>query len=193
MGLNYYNLSEKMNLYGNSVKDPVWGYLENPKDLLFVDMDGVLVDAESGMKKWSQKLGLTTKELFAKKLYHMPGFYSDLPVIPGAVEAFKILSEKYEVYILSAPSWENPSCYTDKRLWVEKYLGDTAYKRLILSNDKSLFTGRALIDDRLKYGVTKFKGEHIHFGSERFPDWQSVLDYLDSTDLASTGSNHQLK
>lgn len=182
-----------MNLYGNSVKDPVWGYLENPKDLLFVDMDGVLVDAESGMKKWSQKLGLTTKELFAKKLYHMPGFYSDLPVIPGAVEAFKILSEKYEVYILSAPSWENPSCYTDKRLWVEKYLGDTAYKRLILSNDKSLFTGRALIDDRLKYGVTKFKGEHIHFGSERFPDWQSVLDYLDSTDLSSTGSNHQLK
>jgi 5'(3')-deoxyribonucleotidase len=108
----------------------------------------------------------------------MPGFYLDLPPMPGAVDAFLKLTQKYEVYILTAPSWENPSCYTDKRLWVEKYLGDAAYKRLIISNDKSLFTGRALIDDRMKYGVTKFKGEHIHFGSEKFPGWESILNYL---------------
>jgi 5'(3')-deoxyribonucleotidase len=96
----------------------------------------------------------------------------------GAIEAFNKLSEKYEVYILTAPSWENPSCYTDKRLWVGKYLGDVAYKRLIISNDKSLFTGRALIDDRTKYGVTEFRGEHIHFATDKFPDWKSVLEYL---------------
>lgn len=165
-------------LFGNSEKDPVYGYLENPRELIFVDMDGVLADAEAKMKTWSDKLGITTTELFKKKLYHMPGFYADLPPIPGAVESFKKLCEFYEVYILTAPSWENPSCYTDKRLWVEKYLGDSAFKRLIISNDKSLFTGKALIDDRLKYGVTKFKGEHIHFGSENFPNWNSILKYL---------------
>jgi 5'(3')-deoxyribonucleotidase len=164
--------------FGNSSSDPVYGYLENPKELIFIDMDGVLADAEKKMQIWSSKLGLTTTELFAKKLYHMPGFYADLPPIEGAVEAFEILSKHFEVYILTAPSWENPSCYTDKRLWVEKYLGKPAYKRLIISNDKSLFTGRALIDDRLKYGVTKFKGEHIHFCTDRFPNWNSVLDYL---------------
>jgi len=164
--------------FGNSTKDPVYGYLENPRELIFIDMDGVLADAEAGMKVWSDKLGMTTTELFKKKLYHMPGFYADLPLMPGAVEAFEKLCEKYEVYILTAPSWENPSCYTDKRLWVEKYLGESAYKRLIISNDKSLFTGRALIDDRTKYGVTKFGGEHIHFGSEKFPNWDSVLEYL---------------
>jgi hypothetical protein len=164
--------------FGNSTKDPVWGYLENPRELIFIDMDGVLADAEAKMKEWSDKLGLSTEELFKKKLYHMPGFYLDLPLVDGAREAFYKLSEKYEVYILTAPSWENPSCYTDKRLWVEKYLGDAAYKRLIISNDKSLFSGKALIDDRLKYGVTKFKGEHIHFGSGKFPDWKSVLLYL---------------
>lgn len=164
--------------FGNSSSDPVYGYLENPKELVFVDMDGVLADAEKKMQIWSDKLGLTTTELFKKKLYHMPGFYADLPPVDGAVEAFEILSKHFEVYILTAPSWENPSCYTDKRLWVEKYLGKSAYKRLIISNDKSLFTGRALIDDRLKYGVTKFKGEHIHFGTDRFPNWNSVLDYL---------------
>ncbi len=165
--------------FGNEDKDPVYGYLENPRELIFVDMDGVLADAEGGMKEWSQKLGLSTKELFDKQFYHIPGFYKDLPLITGAQEAFKRLSTKYEVYILTSPSWENPSCYTDKRLWVEKYLGDLAYKRLIISNDKSLFSGRALIDDRIKYGVTKFKGEHIHFGTQKFPDWNSVLDYLE--------------
>jgi 5'-nucleotidase len=167
------------NLYGNSEKDPVWGYLENPRDLIFVDMDGVLVDAESGMKVWSDKFNIPTQELFKKNFYHTPGFYRNLPPYPQAVESFKKLTNKFEVYILTAPSWQNPSCYTDKRLWVEEHLGDSAYKRLIISNDKSLFTGRALIDDRLKYGVTKFRGEHIHFGSEKFPNWQSVLNYLD--------------
>jgi len=166
-------------IFGNSEKDPVYGYLENPKELIFVDMDGVLADAEARMSIWSQKLGLSTTELFKKKLYHMPGFYSDLEPMPGAIEAFEKLCDKYEVYILTAPSWENPSSYTDKRLWVEKYLGEKAYKRLIISNDKSLFSGKALIDDRTKYGVTKFKGEHIHFGSDKFSDWNSVLKYLD--------------
>ena len=53
--------------FGNSTKDPVYGYLENPRELLFIDMDGVLADAEAGMKVWSDKLGLSVDELFKKK------------------------------------------------------------------------------------------------------------------------------
>jgi len=49
---------------------------------------------------------------------------------------------------------------------------------LILSHNKHLNIGDYLIDDRLANGVEKFTGEHIHFGTERFPDWQSVCDYL---------------
>jgi 5'(3')-deoxyribonucleotidase len=160
-------------------KDPVYGYLDDPRELIFIDMDGVLVDMDAGMKVWSDKLGLPIRELFDKDFYHIPHFYRDLPAVPGAIDAFNRICDKYEVYILTAPSWENPSCYTDKRLWVGEYLGEKAYKRLIISNDKSLFTGKALIDDRTKYGVTKFKGEHIHFGTEKFPDWESILKYLD--------------
>ncbi len=26
--------------------------------------------------------------------------------------------------------------------------------------------------------AAEFQGEHIHFGTERFPDWKSVLEYL---------------
>ena len=38
--------------------------------------------------------------------------------------------------------------------------------------------GDYLIDDQIANGVDKFKGEPIHFGQERFPDWKSVCAYL---------------
>lgn len=35
-----------------------------------------------------------------------------------------------------------------------------------------------LIDDRKANGANKFKGEHIHFLSSKFPTWKEVLLYL---------------
>ena len=52
--------------FGNSSSDPVYGYLEDPKELIFIDMDGVLADAEKKMQIWSDKLGLTKTELLQK-------------------------------------------------------------------------------------------------------------------------------
>lgn len=37
---------------------------------------------------------------------------------------------------------------------------------------------RRLIDDRATHGVAEFCGEHIHFGSEIYPDWPKVMAYL---------------
>ena len=53
-----------------------------------------------------------------------------------------------------------------------------AFKKLILSHNKGLLLGDYLIDDRIANGVDGFKGEHIHFGTDQFPDWKSVLEYL---------------
>jgi 5'-nucleotidase len=65
---------------------------------------------------------------------------------------------------------------------VQKYLGasegDPAYKRLILTHHKNLNKGGFLIDDRTKNGADKFEGEHIHFGTEKFPDWKTVMEYI---------------
>ena len=52
------------------------------------------------------------------------------------------------------------------------------YKQVILSHHKNLNQGDYLIDDRTANGAGKFKGKHIHFGTEKFPDWESVLKYL---------------
>jgi 5'(3')-deoxyribonucleotidase len=57
-------------------------------------------------------------------------------------------------------------------------LGEAAKKRLILSHNKHLNIGDYLIDDRTANGAGKFTGMHIHFGTERFPDWDSVVSYL---------------
>jgi hypothetical protein len=98
--------------------------------------------------------------------------------IPGAIEAFKTLSEHFDTYILSTAPWKNPSAWSDKVIWVQKYLGEHAHKRLILSHHKNLNDGDFLVDDRLKNGVDKFKGEHIHFGEPDFLDWTSVVSDL---------------
>ncbi len=43
---------------------------------------------------------------------------------------------------------------------------------------KDLNIGDYLIDDSKFRGQQKFKGEWIEFGSEKFPDWDAVLTYL---------------
>ena len=98
--------------------------------------------------------------------------------LDGAMDAYEQLSQKFDTFILSTAPWNNPSAWSDKLLWVKRYLGEQAFKRLILSHNKHLNMGDYLIDDRLQNGAAEFTGEHIHFGTERFPNWQSILSYL---------------
>jgi len=144
------------------------------KKILYIDMDNVLVDFPSGISQLEESV----KEKYINDLDEVPGIFSLVKPIPGAIQAFKELSELFDTYILSTAPWENPSTWSDKLLWVKKYIGKYAYKRLILSHHKNLNAGAYLIDDRLKNGVDKFKGEHIHFGTEKFPDWEVVVRYL---------------
>ena len=141
---------------------------------LYIDMDNVLVDFKSAIKT----IPADILQKYEGNPDNVPGIFSKLQPMPGAIEAFTKLAQKYDVYILSTAPWNNPSAWTDKVLWVQKYLGEVAYKRLILSHHKNLCKGDYIIDDRTLHGVDIFDGEHIHFGTERFPDWDSVLDYL---------------
>lgn len=145
-----------------------------PKKILYIDMDNVLVDFQSGIEKLDAK----TKDNFLDKYDDVPGIFSLMDPMKDAVSSFNLLANKYDTYILSTAPWKNPSAWSDKLLWVQKYLGDKAYKRLIISHHKNMNKGHYLIDDREKNGAIKFEGEHIKFGSDKFPDWQSVLNYL---------------
>lgn len=144
------------------------------KKILYVDMDNVLVDFPSGIAQ----LHPSTIAAFEGRLDEVPGIFASMDPLPGAVDAFHRLALQFDTYILSTSPWENPTAWSDKLLWVKKHLGAPAYKRLILSHHKNLNNGDYLIDDRTKNGADRFPGEHIHFGTEQFPDWESVVKYL---------------
>tara|TARA_B100000945_G_C20306924_1_gene560816 strand:- start:376 stop:816 length:441 start_codon:yes stop_codon:yes gene_type:complete len=144
------------------------------KKILYVDMDNVLVDFASGIEKIPEKIQIEYKG----RLDEIPGVFSLMKPLSGAICSFKRLSNKYDTYILSTAPWDNPSAWSDKNLWVKKYLGEIAYKRLILTHHKNLNFGDFLIDDRTANGAYLFKGEHIIFGSNEYPDWYSVCNYL---------------
>lgn len=139
---------------------------------LFVDMDGVICDFNKG------------------KMDHCINGYDSVNIIPNFFRKLKPLkdsvnsvnkiihSKKYDVYILSTAPWSDPSSWTDKRLWLEDYFDQKLNKRLILSHRKDFLKGDLLIDDRPNNGAKEFEGEWIHFGSDRFPDWETILNYL---------------
>lgn len=144
------------------------------KKILYVDMDNVLVDFKSAFSQLSDE----TMNEYAGRLDEIPNIFSLMKPMPDAIDSFNELSTLFDTYVLSTSPWENDTAWSDKLKWIKKYLSETAYKRLILSHHKNLNGGDFIIDDRLKNGVDKFKGEHIHFGKADFTDWKSILAYL---------------
>ena len=146
------------------------------KKTVYVDMDNVLVDFQSAFPKLSKDV----LEEYEDDKDDIPGIFDLMEPMPGAIDSFIELTKHFDTYILSTAPWNNPSAWSDKLLWVKENLGEIASRRLILTHHKNLNTGDYLIDDRTARGADKFAGEHIHFGTKKFPDWQSVMNYLRS-------------
>ena len=149
------------------------------KPIIYIDMDGVLVDFESALTKVSPEM----LEKFAGEYDNIPGIFALMDPVPGALEAVDRLKEKYDLYILSSSPWENPTALGDKLAWVKKYFGGDGqenifFRKVIFSSVKHLNRGDILIDDRTANGAGDFLGRHIHFGSSEFPNWPSVLNSL---------------
>ncbi len=144
------------------------------KKRIFFDMDGVLVNFESGIEKLSDEV----KEQYKGRLDEVPGIFALMDPIPGAREAVRLLAKYYDVYILSTSPWNNPTAASDKIEWVKKHMNEIFHKRVILTHHKELCQGDYLIDDRGKNGTSEFNGEWIHIGSKEFPDMDAVLSYL---------------
>lgn len=107
--------------------------IEPPKRL-YVDMDGVLVDFNSGVNRLPAK----TWEAYKDHPEDAPGVFALMDPIPGAIDAVNKLCEKYDVHILSTAPWDNPSAWSDKLNWVKQYMDPYFTKRLILCHHKEL-------------------------------------------------------
>ena len=155
---------------------------------LFFDMDGVLVDFQSGIDKLSDEV----KKEYEGRLDEVPGIFSLMAPMPGAIEAVHTLSEYYDMYILSTAPWKNTTAYSDKLAWLTKHYGDLFKKRVIITHCKNLCDGDYLVDDRAKNGASEFPGEWVQFGSKRYPDWEEVTRYLISETLLHDDDDEKL-
>ncbi len=148
------------------------------KKILYFDLDDTLVSFETGIMALSE----TDRLAFTGRYDEHPEIFSLMTPLEGAIEAFHTLSKVYDVFILSTAPWDNPYAWMHKIEWVQKYFGNVngtpAYKRLILSHHKELNRGDYLVDDRPNNGAEQFEGEWIRIGSQEFPDWATITEYL---------------
>jgi 5'-nucleotidase len=151
--------------------------------ILYIDMDGVIVDFESAF----DKLDTETRTKCKGNEDQVPGLFGLMDPIPGAIEAVTELTTLFDTYVLSTVPWGNTSGASQKIEWIQRHFGKEKstplWKRVILSHHKHLNKGDFLIDDRRHNGAAEFPdhnpgGEWIHFGSEAFPDWPTVVAYL---------------
>lgn len=153
----------------------------NKKEILKVDMDGVIADFAGAIKELEPNKTLLPNQN-SEWVYDVckanPRIFNTLKPIRGAIKSIQILSAHYDIYFLSTPMWCVPESFTDKRLWIEQHFGAWSEDRLILTKRKDLNIAHYLVDDRITNGVDKFTGQHIHFGTDKFPDWETVEYYL---------------
>ena len=157
------------------------------KKILYIDMDGVLVNLGDEITRWFDSHP-HLRDKFKKNPDHITGLFRFPKPVQGAVDAIHKLQQsgKYELFIATSSPWGNPEALTDKRYWIEYYFGEIFHKRLITTHRKDLLMGDYLIDDRLKNGAGEFSGELLRFGYDwennnspnEYPDWDSILDYL---------------
>jgi 5'(3')-deoxyribonucleotidase len=144
-------------------------------EIVYIDMDDTLCDFTGAFQR---QVELNPEVRFPQSQY---GFFAKLKPLRGALETIKALyeSEAYDPYILTAPSTRNPLSYTEKRVWIEEYLGYEFCERLILCPHKGLLKGDFLIDDHVDgKGQDHFEGELLHFGSPTYPDWTAIRAQL---------------
>jgi 5'-nucleotidase len=160
--------------------------MNNIKKIIYIDMDGVLVDFEYAIKTFFINYP-HLEERYKDNPDHIHGIFRNPPPIEGAIEAVKQLAEcgKYELFIATAAPWGNPEAATDKRYWIEKYFGNTFHKKMFVTHRKDLLIGDYLIDDRTKNGAGAFNGKLLQFGWSyeeqqwnEYPNWSSILNKL---------------
>ena len=139
------------------------------KKVIYVEMDGVLCDYKSRCKK------LNIKFSDAKRT---PGFFKKLKPVKGAIETYRKLCEKCDVYVLLVASRDNAAVRAEKMEWLGKYLPEA--RVLIMRKDDPLMDKvDFLINDYGKRFEHRAYGHKVKFGSSGVADWNDVFTFIE--------------
>jgi 5'(3')-deoxyribonucleotidase len=119
-----------------------------------------------------------------REYINQKGFFRDLKLIPDSQEVLKALTEKYEVFIVSAAT-EFPKSLEDKQAWLADHFPFISWTNIMFCGYKIVNTD-IMIDDRTK-NFTRFNGRKLLFTSphnvllteyERVNNWKEVAALL---------------
>jgi 5'(3')-deoxyribonucleotidase len=176
--------------------------------VIAVDMDEVLVDTYNRWLEiynniWDDDLTkdkITSwaahdfvKPECGEKMYdilNIPGFFSDLDPLPGAIEGVKeLMARGHEIVICTATPKASSMGYHEKRLWIEKHIPGFDTKNFISTHRKDLVSTDILIDDGI-HNIRDFQGIAIcierpwnvmykHEADAWARNWDDVMEILD--------------
>ena len=114
-----------------------------------------------------------------------PGFFEHIPVNEDAIEVVKKLTERYEVFIVSAAT-EFPNSLKEKIGWMEQHFPFITWKHIVFCGHKHMIQADYLIDDHEK-NLHTFTGTPLLFTAphnvhitdfKRVNNWKEVEKLL---------------
>jgi 5'(3')-deoxyribonucleotidase len=169
------------------------------KRRIAIDMDEVLADTVAQfLAEYNREFGenITKAHLSKRKLAEIipsdrrsrlrhyalsPGFFRDIPLMPGCDAVFAELRDRYEVFIATA-AMEFPSSFNEKFAWIKTHFSDFPDTHIVFCGDKSVIAADFLIDDSPRH-FDRFTGQGFLFtaphnlSETRYPrlnDWTEV-------------------
>lgn len=113
-----------------------------------------------------------------------PGFFLDLPALPGAIDGLREIAAVTDV-IISTSALDNPNAAKDKMLWVRKYLPFIKKGNIMIGTRKDLLMADIMVDDspgNLKKTLAKHKivmdypyNRKVR-DAERVHDWKELVE-----------------
>jgi 5'-nucleotidase len=173
---------------------------EAPRLRIAIDMDEVMADAlAEHVRRYNEAFSgdIRVEDLTGRHLEDCvpaehreaavsmfdASFFEELALLPDCVDVIRELTERFEVFIVSA-AMDVPLSFEAKYRWLQRHFPFIPSSHIVFCGDKSIIDADYLIDDRARH-FERFKGRPVLFsaphnaGETRYPrvsTWAEVRD-----------------